>query len=114
GFTMQYCNGNGGSGTRNGDNGGQDEGSVRFLEARGTCTIDNCDISGGFEDNIRLDNNSGTLSDFIISNNNIHDNNTTGNHGILMDFETTANVTTHITGNTFSNHRSNHVLITPS
>src|SRR5205085_6160719 len=91
----------------------QDEGSVRLLELRGTNTIDNCDIGGGFEDNIRLDNNSGTLSDFIISNNNIHDNSaTTGNQGILMDFESTANITAHITGNTFTNSRADHIRVT--
>ncbi|MDT4953956.1 MAG: hypothetical protein QOJ02_2094 [Acidobacteriota bacterium] len=108
GFNMQYCTVNGGNGT----SGLQDEGSVRFLEARGTDTIDNCDISSGFEDNIRLDNNSGTLSDFIISNNKIHDNDATnGNQGILMDFENVVNVTTHITGNTFTNIRADHVHI---
>ncbi|MDT5060593.1 MAG: trimeric autotransporter adhesin, partial [Acidobacteriota bacterium] len=117
GITLQYCKvNNGGSGT-NGDNGAQDEGSVRFLEATGTDTIDNCDISGGYEDNIRLDNNAGTLTNFVISNNKIHDNQdaSNSNHGILMDFEDSIAgavvATTHITGNTFFNNHADHIHI---
>jgi VCBS repeat-containing protein len=107
-FVMKYTT----VGGTNGSNAGQEESSVRLLELGGTNTLDNNDISGGFTDNVRLDNHTAALTDLIITNNKIHDNNaTTGNQGILVDFVTGAAETLHITGNTFSHVRAESVFI---
>ena len=99
------------SGT-NGDDGGQDEGSVRLLDLHGTNTLDRNNISGGLEDNINVQNNTGTLTDLIISNNNIHDNHATlGNQGILIDVENGVTASYHLTGNTFSHNRADSINI---
>ncbi len=54
-FVMKYTT----VGGSNGNNAGQEESSVRLLELGGTNTLDNNDISGGFTDNVRLDNHTG-------------------------------------------------------
>ncbi len=109
GLTLQYCTFNG----THGDNATQGEGAARFLEMTGTVTIDNCEITGAKANNVRLDNNSGTLSDFIVSNSNVHDNdNLVGNDGISIDLEGTASIDTHITGNALANHMGDHIDIT--
>jgi hypothetical protein len=110
-FVMKYTT----VGGTNGNNAGQEEGSVRFLEVGGTNTLDNNDISGGFTDNIRIDNNAASATDFSITNNKIHDNNVTnGNQGILADFEAGTAQTLHFTGNTFFHNRAESVDITAS
>jgi hypothetical protein len=107
-FVMKYTT----VGGANGNNAGQEESSVRLLELGGSNTLDNNDISGGFTDNIRLDNHTATLTDLDITNNKIHDNNaTSGNQGILVDFVTGAAQSLHITGNTFSHNRAESVFI---
>ena len=109
GLTMQYCRLNG----THGSNTGQGEGAARFLQMTGTVTIDNNEFTGSIANNVRLDNNSGTLTDFIVSNNSIHDNNNlVGNDGIGIDLEGTATVDTHITNNALSNHLGDHIDIT--
>jgi hypothetical protein len=107
-FVMKYTTVSG----ANGNSSGQEESSVRLLELAGTNTLDNNDISGGFTDNIRLDNHTASLTDLDITNNKIHDNNaTTGNQGILVDFVTGAAQSIHITGNTFFHNRAESVDI---
>ncbi len=108
-FTVQYCRFNG----TQGSNTGQGEGAARFLQMTGTTTINNCEMTGSAASNLRLDNNSGTLTDFIVTNNSIHDNNNlVGNDGISIDLEGTATVDTHISGNALSNHLGDHIDVT--
>jgi hypothetical protein len=107
-FVMKYTT----VGGANGNSSGQEESSVRLLELAGSNTLDSNDISGGFTDNVRLDNHTAALTDLSITNNKIHDNNaTTGNQGILVDFVTGAAESLHITGNTFSHNRAESVFI---
>jgi hypothetical protein len=109
GLTSQYCKFNG----TQGDNTTPAEGALRFLQMSGTVTIDNCEVTGSKSNNIRLDNNSGTLSDFVVSNSNVHDNDSlVGNDGISIDLEGTATIATHITGNSISNHLGDHLDLT--
>jgi hypothetical protein len=108
-LTVQYCRFNG----TQGSNTGQGEGAARFLQMSGTTTIDNCEMTGSFANNVRLDQNSGTLTDFIVSNSSLHDNNNlVGNDGIAIDLEGTATVDTHLTGNALSNHLGDHIDVT--
>ena len=71
----------------NGNNAVADEGSVRFTELTGAATISSSNISGGFEDNFKLVNTTGTLNRITFTNTTIGANSTTdGNDGI--NFET--------------------------
>lgn len=109
GLTLQYCKLNG----TQGDNALQAEGAARFLQMSGTVTIDKCEMTGAKSNDVRLDNNSGTLSDFIVSSCNLHDNdNLAGNDGISIDLEGTAIIDTHITGNALANHVGDHIDVT--
>jgi hypothetical protein len=106
GVTVQYCRFNG----THGDNTSQAEGAARFLQITGTVTIDNCEMTGAKANDVRLDNNSGTLTDFVVSNSSLHDNdNMVGNDGISIDLEGTATIKTHITGSALSNHLGDHI-----
>lgn len=70
----------------NGDNAVADEGSVRFTGLTGSATISNCNISGGFEDNFKIVNTSGSLNRLTFSNTTIGANSTTdGNDGIGLE-----------------------------
>ncbi|HEX4736218.1 MAG TPA: Ig-like domain-containing protein [Allosphingosinicella sp.] len=105
-LVMRYTTING----SNGDSAAQNEGSVRLLDPHGTNFLDSNNISGGFTDNIRVDNNGGTLAGLTISNNFIHDNNAaTGNDGILIDVENAPSVAYFIDGNTFAHNRGDSI-----
>lgn len=111
GLTLQYCKFNG----THGNSGADQEGCIRMLELRGTNLIDNCDVRTGFTNNIRLDNDSGTLAGLSITNNIIRDTNTgtNGNDNVQADFAGTATVTNlSINGNTFAATNGDHVDVT--
>ena len=70
----------------NGDNAVADEGSARFTGLTGSATISNCNISGGFEDNFKIVNTSGSLNRITFSSTTIGANSTTdGNDGIGLE-----------------------------
>jgi|CXWL01.1.fsa_nt_gi hypothetical protein len=76
----------------NGNNAAADDSSVRFTELTGSATVTNCNISGGFEDNFKVVNSTGTLNRITFSGVTIGANSTTdGNDGIA--FESTGSAT---------------------
>ena len=46
----------------NGNDAASDEGSISFDGLTGSASITNTNISGGYEDNVRVKNSSGTLN----------------------------------------------------
>ncbi len=84
GFTMDHS---GVSGT-NGNNAASpfNEGSISFSELTGSATISNSNISGGFADNFRVVNTSGTLNRITFTNATVGANSTSdGNDGITLE-----------------------------
>lgn len=104
------------SGT-SGDNGGADEGAIIFGTFGsaivnglvGTGSITNSDISGGVEDNVRIRNFTGTLTQFTVSGSAIHDTPAVspGNNGLLVQADGTANMTVDIINTNFTRNRAN-------
>ncbi|HEU4386686.1 MAG TPA: hypothetical protein VFV34_02735, partial [Blastocatellia bacterium] len=101
---MQYCT----VGGTNGDNTPAREGSVIFDNVVGSGnSIFESIISGGIEDNVRVENTSGVLNSFTISNNSIQNNSTvSGNIGVRFAAFNSSNMTGVISGNSFSGNRT--------
>jgi hypothetical protein len=97
----------------NGNDAGADEGTIIFDQLLGTSNFSNNDIRGGHEDNFRVRNNNVTATDIIINANTIRDTSTgvSGNDNLIIESSGTANVTTHITGNTFAATNGDHIQI---
>lgn len=99
------------SATTNGNNAAADEGSVRFTNLTGTVSFAGSRIEDGYEDNIRIDNNAGTLvmtvqdsatpNDMIIG----HNATATGNDGILLETSSAAIATLTVSGVQFDGAR---------
>ncbi|MBL1264479.1 tandem-95 repeat protein [Methylomicrobium sp. RS1] len=91
----------------NGNDAAADEGSVRFTGLTGSATISNSNISGGFEDNFKVVNTSGTLDRLTFTSTTIGANSTTdGNDGIGIESQgagTVLNVT--VQNSTFTSAR---------
>src|SRR5262249_18802956 len=94
GFTLQYCTING----SNGDNDSVNEGIIEFGTSNpggtnglfGTALIDNCNLSGGIENNLQFYNQSGTFN-LTVSNSDIKSNSAAlGNEGIEIEMQGTA------------------------
>ena len=98
------------SGT-NGNNAAVDEGSIAFDDLHGSATISNSNISGGWEDNLRLRNTTGSLNRLTVSSTTFGNNNASnGNAAMNMAVTSgapTFNVT--VTGCTFTGSRSHFV-----
>lgn len=93
----------------NGDNGAANEGSIRFTELTGSATVTNCNISGGFEDNLAVINTSGTLNRLTVSGTTIGANSTTdGSDGILVEGQSTAVVNVTVQNGFFTSTRGDH------
>ncbi|MDQ2738766.1 MAG: hypothetical protein M3Y35_09190 [Actinomycetota bacterium] len=96
----------------NGTNGAMpyDEASVWFSQLAGAATLTGDTISGGRQDNVHVQNSSGTLSNLTIADPNcaIQNNSTStdGNAGITILASLTANVTTTISNCQFQGNRS--------
>jgi uncharacterized repeat protein (TIGR01451 family) len=91
----------------NGNSDTDDEGSIRFTNLLGSATISGSDISGGLEDNVRINNSSGTLDRLMITGTTIGANDTTlGNDGILVEATSTAVVKVTVDNNTFTSSRA--------
>jgi hypothetical protein len=76
GFTLQSSvvdGNNGTSSTADDDTITNGEDAVRFTNLTGSGLIDSCTIAGGFEDNLRVANNAGTLDRLTVNNNVIGD-----------------------------------------
>lgn len=88
--------------------------SIAFDNLLGTVNITDSDISRGFQDNLRIVNTTGSL-DITVNNCRIHDTssdpivvNSVGGDGFNLTNTLTANITAHITNNTFAAHNGDH------
>ena len=82
--------------------------SIRFDQLTGTNSITNCVISGGFQHNLLIDNQSGT-SQITVSGNTIKNTSAVvGDDGFQLEAETTAVVNAFVTNNSFSAHGGDH------
>ena len=107
-FTMEYCTVTG----SNGNSADHDEGSVRFENLTGSASILACNISGGFEDNIRIVNNSGTLNRITIDNTTIGANSIdNGNDGIIIEGSNSATVNVTVQNSTFTSSRADLIQV---
>jgi hypothetical protein len=87
GFIFEYSTING----VNGDSAVDDEGSVAFSGLTGSASVKGVNISGGYEDNFRVRNISGTLNRIIFDSIVMGANDTSnGNAGILLDASNSA------------------------
>src|SRR6185312_13748507 len=83
-FTLEFSTVTG----TNGTNGTGDESSVHFTDWTGTGAITSCVIEGGFEDNLNVVNNTGTLNRLTISGTTFGFNTLAGgNNSITFDAE---------------------------
>ncbi|PKN94770.1 MAG: hypothetical protein CVU44_02890 [Chloroflexi bacterium HGW-Chloroflexi-6] len=120
-FILEYCTINHSSG-KIGDNAAIDEGSIYFgIEnpggtngLTGTATVTSCLIEDGFENNFKIANLSGTLSQFTMTGTTVRDTSTAspGNNGLEFRAQGTANITADITTSTFTGNRANGIQVT--
>jgi hypothetical protein len=90
----------------NGDNDALDEASVRFTGLTGSASFTNTKISGGLEDNVTNNNDSGTLDPLTFSAVEIGANSTLlGNDGILIESMGTATIRSTIENSIFTGAR---------
>jgi hypothetical protein len=95
GFTLAHSTVSGANGTSASD----DEGSIRFTNLLGSAAVTSSAIGGGLEDNIRIDNSTGTLDRLTVSNTDINANDTSlGNDGILLVATSSATANVTVTG----------------
>ena len=82
--------------------------SIRFDQLTGTNSITNSLITGGFQHNLLIDNQSGT-SQITVSNNVIKNTSAAvGDDGFQLEAELTAVVNAFVTNNSFSVHGGDH------
>jgi len=82
--------------------------SMRFDQLTGTNSITNSFISGGFQHNLLIDNQSGT-SQVTVSGTSIHNTSAVvGDDGFQLEAESTAVVNAFITNNSFAAHGGDH------
>ncbi|HEX6908824.1 MAG TPA: Ig-like domain-containing protein [Longimicrobium sp.] len=93
----------------NGTNAGSDEGSISFTNLTGAAAINASYIEGGFEDNVRVANTSGTLNRLVMNNDTIGHNGNSGNDGVLLDGAGTATLNVTVQNSRFTGSRSNNV-----
>ncbi|MFN8346832.1 MAG: Ig-like domain-containing protein [Spirosomataceae bacterium] len=87
GFELSYST-VGGSlpANQQGNNDGQNEGSIRFTNLTGSANFTNDNISGAVETNVRIENSSGTLNRVTFSGTTVGlTNTTTGDDGIFIE-----------------------------
>ncbi|SFN50622.1 Ig-like domain-containing protein [Dokdonella immobilis] len=90
----------------NGNNAAADEGSVRFDQLTGAASITNVGISGGFEDNFKLVNSSGSLNRLTFDNATIGTNSLTdGNDGVTLEAGGTAVINVTVQNSSFTASR---------
>lgn len=119
-FTMDNCVVNHSSG-KNGDDAATDEGSIYFGAENpggtngltGTVSVTNCFIEDGYENNFKIANLSGTLSQLTMTNCTIRDNSSVspGNNGFEIRAQGTANITADITNSIFTGNRANGIQV---
>jgi len=103
----------------NGDSAPAREGSVIFDDLFGTATISHTLISGGVEDNLRVENTSGTLTSLTVSGTGgtssscqiLNNNLTTGNIGFRAAAFNSANMTIAVSNCLFRGNRTDTINI---
>lgn len=120
GFTLTNTTIN--SASKNGDDAATDESSIYFGTEgvgginglTGAVTITNCLIEDGFENNFKIANRSGTVSQFTMTGTTIRDTSVAspGNNGLEFRLEGTASLTADITNSTFTGNRANGIQLT--
>jgi len=102
GFNLSNSNFSG----ANGNNVGADEGTIIFDGLFGTSTFSGNTVTGTIEDNFRVRNNSGTLTDLIITGSAFLN---APNDNIILEPSGTAVMTAHVTNNTFTGAGGDHL-----
>lgn len=85
--------------------------SIRFDQLTGTNSITNTVMSGGFQHNLLIDNQSGTSQITVSGCTFKNTNPTTGDDGFHFEAETTAVVNLFVTNNSFSAHGGDHMNV---
>jgi hypothetical protein len=82
---------------------------LHFTNLVGTASITSTTVSNHLEDNARILNSSGTLSQLTITNSTFRDTDTVspGNNGLLIQGDGNANMTVDITNSSFLRNRAN-------
>ncbi|MFL6197052.1 MAG: hypothetical protein ACJ75H_22895, partial [Thermoanaerobaculia bacterium] len=94
----------------NGNNDVANEGSISFDELTGSASLTNVNISGGWEDNLRLSNTTGTLNRLTLTSCNIGANSASfGNSALNLLASGSAVLKVTAMGCTFTGSRSHHV-----
>ena len=93
----------------NGTNAGFNEGSISFDNLTGTASITGSYVEGGFEDNVRVSNSSGTLNRLTMTSDTVGHNGNSGNDGLLLDGSGTATLNVTVQNSRFTGSRSNNV-----
>jgi hypothetical protein len=94
----------------NGDSNAADEGNLSFTNLFGTATITASVLTGGFEDNAVIANDSGTLA-LAVDGTTFADNQpATGNNGLAVAATGTADVTVDVANATFANNQAANLL----
>ena len=106
GFTLSNSVVNGVNGT-NVSSPFRDSG-IRFDQLTGTALITTSLLTGGFQHNLLIDNQSGTANITITGNTIKNTNAATGDDGFQLEAETTAVVNAFVTNNSFSAHGGDH------
>ena len=98
----------------NGDNAGDDEGSIAFCGLIGSSSFLSADIEGGFEDNLSVENTTGTLDSLIVESSRIGLNsNAMGNDGILVEPQGSATINMRVSSTTFVGARGDMIQVNP-
>jgi hypothetical protein len=103
----------------NGNSAPAREGSVIFDNLFGTATVSHSTISGGVEDNLRVENTSGTLTSFILSGSGgagsscqiLNNSTTTGNIGVRFAAFNSANMAVSVSNCLFRGNRTDSINI---
>jgi hypothetical protein len=121
GFTLANSVVNASGAAKNGTDAATDEGSIYFGSEiaplrnglTGVVNIGNCTIEDGFENNFKIANNSGSLSQLTMTGTTIRDTSSLspGNNGFEIRVAGTASVTADITTSTFTGNRANGIQV---
>jgi len=90
-----------------------DEAGLHFTNLLGTASITSTTVSNHLEDNARILNSSGTLSQLTITGSTFRDTDTIspGNDGLLIQGDGSANITADINSSSFLRNRANGVQV---
>jgi hypothetical protein len=91
----------------NGSNAALNEGSVVLTELTGSGAIARSLISGGVQDNVRIENTTGTLTSLAFTQDTVEDNSSaTGNYGVAALARGSAHMTVSVSGSLFRGNRA--------